>query len=164
MLRRAMLCGSVVLCALSAMATGENPSYSDTWAREPWNRGGGGGSGGVGNGDGGKVIGNYRPPVRPGPPIFREHSTKEYAIPSGRCYTGVVIVPSRSSGSQRFTFNDGHCDFPVVVEGGQSFVLPFAKGWRPDCHASLTGDLCDGDFEVWAITDDGPMRLSYGCR
>jgi hypothetical protein len=129
MLRRAMLCGSVVLCALSAMATGENPSYSDTWAR-----------------------------------IFREHSTKEYAIPSGRCYTGVVIVPSRSSGSQRFTFNDGHCDFPVVVEGGQSFVLPFAKGWRPDCHASLTGDLCDGDFEVWAITDDGPMRLSYGCR
>jgi hypothetical protein len=151
MFRRAILSGSVVLCALTAMATGEKPDYSAGWAKDPWDKVGGSRP----------VIGNYRPPL---PRSRHEHEVKEFAIPSGRCYTGVVIVPARSSGSQRFTFFDGRCEFPAVVEGGQSFVIPFAKGWRPDCTARVSGALCDGDFEAWAITDDGPVRLEYRCR
>lgn len=152
MWRRAVLSGSVVLCALSAMATGENPEVSVSWARDPY--------------DAAQHNRGWERPRPVIPPIGRPRSDiKEYAIPSGggRCYTGIVIVPAAYGGSQRFRFNDGHSDFPITVQAGQTFVLPFASGWRPDCPASISGDLCDGDFEAWAITERGPVRLEL-CR
>ncbi len=151
MWRRVILSGSVIFCALTAMATAQDPKVSVGWAKDPWN----------------DVQRTRRPELpRPTPPGSRHRAdVKEYAIPSGPglCYTGIVIVPCSDYGTLRLRFSDGHRQFPVTVQGGQTFVLPFASGWRPDCTATISGDLCDGDFEAWAITERGPMRLEL-CR
>lgn len=156
MLGRAMLSGSLILCALGATATGPMPEYATGWAKDPWKHEGG-------------IIGKRagaRPrdpqPACPVQPAPRHHRGEHYAIPSGACMTGVVIVPTRSYGNAiRVKLIDGCNEFPITVAPGQSFVLPFAKGWRSDC-AYLVGDGCDvsDDFVAWGITDNGPIGFA----
>lgn len=87
------------------------------------------------------------------------HAALEYAIPSGRCYTGLVIVPAVTGGVQRVTLCTDRGDFPILLEPGKTFILPFEEGWRPAREARLYGAEYGAGFEAWAITTDGPMTL-----
>lgn len=157
MLGRAMLSGSLIFCAMGATATGPLPEYATGCAKDPWRDAGG---------IGGKRAGS-RPEPAPShryPPIIDGRRPHRYAIPSGACITGVVIVPTRGCGeSINVRLVDGRREFPITVAPGQSFVLPFAKGWHSDGCAYLVGDGCRAadDFVAWGITDDGP--ISFAC-
>lgn len=163
MFRRRLLGGSVFFCALGAVAVmaasagGGDPvgiksqvaevssglvkqiyDDQDAFRRKP-PIGGGGGVGGGGWG--------------------RREDVKEFRIPSNHCYTAIMIVPAKSSGSQRLRMVGDRDEFPITVQGGQTYTLPFIKGWRPDCAMTICGDLYEGDFEVWGIAEDGPVAF-----
>lgn len=154
---RAVLSGSMILCAMGTVATAPLPEYTTGWAKDPWRDAGG---------IGGKRVGS-RPaepsPSHRHPPVIDTRHVHQYAIPSGACITGVVIVPTRSYGeSIRVKLIDGRNEFPMTVSPGQSFVLPFAKGWHSDGCAYLIGDGCHAsdDFTAWGITDNGPIAFA----
>jgi len=146
----------VVLCALAAMggvgawAAADGSATESAWSRNPWDRGGGG---------------RGERPVPIEFPGYRDSARREFVIPSGRCYTGVVIVPTKSSGySQRVRLIEGKHEFPIALQGGQTLTIPFAKGWHPGGRACIIGDLSEGDFEAWGISEDGPVAFECARR
>lgn len=94
-------------------------------------------------------------------PAPRRATHKEYVLPRGECITSIVITSTGSSRSaQRLTLTDARRTFPITLSPDQSFTLSFGKGWHIDCTATICGELCNGDFEVWATTDNGPIALT----
>lgn len=155
MFRGRVVAGTVVLCTVGSIATAQAPQgFGGDDGKLSWSASFGGDRSTRG------LVRN--PPRWPShEPVreVREARTKEYVIQAGRCYTSIVITPSGKGGTRRLTLTEGHQPFSIVV-GNESLVLSFGKGWDVNCRVTICGELCDGDFEVFGVTERGPVAFA----
>ncbi len=159
MFRGRVVAGAIVLCTVGSLATAQAPQGVSGFDAQGWSaewRGDRTGRGLVRN-----------PPRWSGHEPVREARVKEFIIPAGRCYTSIVITPmskgTTNGSSRKITIFESQQPFSVAL-GNESFVLNFPKGWDVNCRATICGDLCDGDFEAFGITDKGPVAFAVTYR
>lgn len=157
MFRGRVVAGTVVLCTVGSIATAQAPQgFGFDDGKLSWSA-----SFGADRSSRGLVRNPPRWPSHEPSHDSREARTKEYVIPAGRCYTSIVITNTSkgSSGARRVTLTEDHQAFSMKV-GNESLVLSFGKGWDVDCRATICGELCDGDFEVFGVTDRGLVAFA----
>lgn len=84
----------------------------------------------------------------------------ELEIPPGT-YNAILItaIDDGSDTGRLFTIRAGSTEYPLLVEPGTTFTVPFDAGWTIVNPAVISPESDDAQFIAWGVAPRGPVKF-----
>lgn len=104
-----------------------------------------------------------------GQPKRGNELVREVELPAGT-YTSLIVSAFGGTDSRSWVVylqpigeQPAPRTLPIIVRGGESFEVPFSRGWRVEAKSwrvSISPDSPTAAVTVWGVTEKGPVALT----